>query len=84
MPLAHSARTLPSVSLPSSVVRSIIRIARSSAQSFDSRLIERFLRLLDTLLDAHLVDAADTLDHRLDAVGATNPGAHQRAGLAFG
>ena len=34
----------PSVSLPSSVVRSIIRIARSSAQTFDSFLIERRLR----------------------------------------
>src|SRR6188474_2928921 len=45
MPFAHSARTLPSVSFPSSVVRSIIRIARSSAHNFDSRLIERFLRL---------------------------------------
>jgi len=41
IPFAHSARILPSVSFPSSVVRSIIRIARSSAQSFDSFLIER-------------------------------------------
>ena len=40
MPLAHRARTLPSVSLPSSVVRSIIRIARSSAHSFDAFLID--------------------------------------------
>ena len=39
--LVESARTLPGVSAPSSVVRSIIRIARSSAKSFDSRLIDR-------------------------------------------
>jgi hypothetical protein len=39
---AESARTFPGVSAPSSVVRSIIRIARSSANSFDSRLIDRF------------------------------------------
>ena len=39
---AQIATILPTVSLPSSVVRSIDRIARSSAQSFASRLIERF------------------------------------------
>ena len=39
---AQSAATLPGVSAPSSVVRSIIRTASSSACSFDSRLIERF------------------------------------------
>jgi hypothetical protein len=43
MPFAQSARTLPAVSFPSSVVRSIILIARSRAHSFDSRLIERRL-----------------------------------------
>jgi hypothetical protein len=37
-----SAETLPGVSEPSSVVRSIMRTARSSANSFASRLIERF------------------------------------------
>src|SRR5947209_19062814 len=42
MPFAQSAATLPGVSLPSSVVRSMQRIARSSAQSFDDFLIERF------------------------------------------
>src|SRR5438270_5328541 len=41
MPFAHSAATLPGVSLPSSVVRSMQRIARSSAQSFEDFLIER-------------------------------------------
>ena len=39
---AESARTFPGVSAPSSVVRSIIRIASSSAKIFDSRLIDRF------------------------------------------
>src|ERR671918_2834119 len=37
-----SWRTLPGESTPSSVVRSQQRIATSSAQSFDSFLIERF------------------------------------------
>ena len=41
---AHNAATLPGVSAPSSVVRSIIRIARSSAASFDPFLIDRFAR----------------------------------------
>ena len=40
--LVHSAVTLPRVSCPSSVVRSHIDTASSSAKSFDSRLIERF------------------------------------------
>jgi hypothetical protein len=39
MPFDESAATLPGVSAPSSVVRSIIRTARSSAKSFASRLI---------------------------------------------
>ena len=38
----QSAATFPGVSWPSSVVRSIIRTASSSACTFDSRLIERF------------------------------------------
>src|SRR5262245_8307109 len=42
MPFEVSAATLPGVSAPSSVVRSIIRTARSSANSFASRLIDRF------------------------------------------
>src|ERR671922_205113 len=37
-----SEATLPGVSAPSSVVRSVMRTARSSANTFDSRLIERF------------------------------------------
>src|SRR5262245_19152588 len=42
MPFDVSAATLPGVSAPSSVVRSIIRTARSRANSFASRLIDRF------------------------------------------
>ena len=42
MPFEVIAATLPGVSAPSSVVRSIIRTARSSANSFASRLIDRF------------------------------------------
>src|SRR6478735_492570 len=41
--LTHIARILPGVSFPSSVVRSIIEIARLSAHSFDAFLIERRL-----------------------------------------
>src|SRR5256885_13142932 len=37
----HIATILPTVSVPSRVVRSVHRIARSSAQSLASRLIER-------------------------------------------
>src|SRR5436189_220758 len=40
----QSAATLPGVSAPSSVVRSMQRIASSSAKSLASRLIERFAR----------------------------------------
>ena len=40
--LRAERRTFPGVSAPSRVVRSIIRIASSSAKSFDSRLIDRF------------------------------------------
>src|SRR5947209_8597821 len=41
MPFEQSAATLPGVSAPSRVVRSIIRMARSSAQTLDAFLIER-------------------------------------------
>src|SRR5690348_4754142 len=44
MPLAQSAAILPGVSEPSSVVRSMQRIARSSAQSFDDFLIDLLAR----------------------------------------
>src|SRR5256885_324426 len=40
-PLAQSPATLPAVSAPSSVVRSMHRMARSSAQSLDALLIDR-------------------------------------------
>ena len=59
MALAHMARTLPGVSFPSSVVRSIIRMARSRAHSFEAFLIERLLQPVDAQLDADLVDGAD-------------------------
>src|SRR5215831_1210396 len=42
--LAHSPRTFPGVSAPSSVVRSTMRTAISSAHSLASRLIERVAR----------------------------------------
>src|SRR5690349_15618426 len=45
MALAQSAATLPGVSWPSSVVRSIHRMARSSAHSLEDFLIERLARL---------------------------------------
>src|ERR1700682_3522928 len=41
IPFAQSAATLPGVSEPSSVVRSMQRIARSRAHSFEDFLIER-------------------------------------------
>src|SRR5215472_17130756 len=41
MPLAQSAVTLPVVSEPSSVVRSMQRMARSRAHSFEAFLMER-------------------------------------------
>ena len=61
----QSAAILPGVSAPSSVVRSIIRTARSSAKSFDSRLIER-VASRGALLDGDLVDRADPRKPRLE------------------
>ncbi len=52
----QSAAIFPGVSAPSSVVRSIIRTARSSAKSLDSRLIERRDKRRRALLDRDLVD----------------------------
>ena len=43
--LAHSPRTLPGVSAPSSVVRSTIATAVSSAHSLASRLMDRVARV---------------------------------------
>ena len=57
---------LPGVSCPSSVVRSIIRIASSSANSFDSRLIDRRASDRGTFLDRDLVDGADARKTRLE------------------
>lgn len=44
MPFAHSARTLPAVSAPSRVVRSIIEMARSMAYAFAVVLTDRVPR----------------------------------------
>src|SRR2546428_7545449 len=44
MALAHMAATLPGVSAPSRVVRSMQRTARSSAHSLEDFLIERLAR----------------------------------------
>src|SRR6266487_1530906 len=44
IPFAHNAAILPGVSMPSRVVRSMHRIARSSAHSLDDFLIERLAR----------------------------------------
>src|SRR4051812_43344053 len=44
MPLAHSARTLPGVSAPSSVVRSTMEMARSIASALADFLIDRVAR----------------------------------------
>ena len=57
--LTHIARILPGVSFPSRVVRSIIRIARSSAHIFEAFLIDRRFSEVDALLDADLVDGRD-------------------------
>ena len=62
----QSAATLPGVSAPSSVVRSIIRTARSSAQSFESFLIERFASDAGALLERDRVDRADAREPRLE------------------
>ena len=57
MAFAPSARTLPGVSAPSSVVRSIIRIARSIAYALAVVLIERVREVCGPLLRADLVHA---------------------------
>ena len=58
-PSRRAPTTLPGVSAPSSVVRSIIRIARSSAASFDV-LLDRALReLAGARLERDRVDRAD-------------------------
>ena len=77
---AQSAWTLPGVSLPSSVVRSIMRMTRSSAQSFDSLLMERLAERGDPLLDPDLVDRADPPEQAAKTQGASIPGPHQVVG----
>ena len=57
--LPASARTLPGVSAPSSVVRSTHRIARSSAAAFDDVLIERPASDAGARFEHHRVDRRD-------------------------
>ena len=83
MPLAHRARTLPSVSFPSRVVRSIIRMARSSAHSLDSRLIDRRCRLATRSSMPTWSTPPDPLEHRLQRISAPDPGAHERIRLSL-
>ena len=66
MPFDVSAETLPGVSEPSSVVRSIIRTARSSAKSFASRLIDRFASVAARSSTRDRVDRADARQPRLE------------------
>ena len=54
------------MSAPSSVVRSIIRIASSSAKSFDSFLIERFASESARAFERDRVDGADPRQPRLE------------------
>ena len=62
----QSAATLPGVSEPSSVVRSMQRIASSSAKTFASFLIERFASARGALLERDRVDRADPRQPRLE------------------
>ncbi len=54
------------MSAPSSVVRSVIRIASSSAKSFASFLIERFASDRPRALERDRVDGADPRQPRLE------------------
>src|SRR5213592_890601 len=65
MPFEHSAATFPGVSWPSSVVKSIIRIASLSACTFDSRSIKReskvqALKLAIRMMDLTTLEGQDT------------------------
>ena len=68
-PSGTGARILPGVSFPSSVVRSIIRIARSRAHSFEARLIDALAEPVDALLDADLVDRRQPTEDRAEGPG---------------
>ena len=84
MAFAQRARTLPGVSFPSRVVRSIIRIARSSAQSFDSLLDRALLQRVDALLDADLVDGGDPAEQGAQRARPAVPRADELAGALAG
>ena len=81
---AASARILPGVSFPSSVVRSIIRIARSRAQSFEAFLIERFFRLSTRSSTPTWSTRADAAEQRARARQAGRPTSGRARGRARG
>src|ERR687888_2769067 len=66
-----SAATLPGVSAPSSVVRSIIRTASSSANTFASRLIERFAS--DAARSSSATASTEPMRGNRGSSGSSNP-----------
>src|SRR5919197_4313344 len=66
-----SASTLPGVSWPSSVVRSIMRTASSSANTFASRLIERFAS--DAARSSSATASTEPIRGSLGSSGSSNP-----------
>ena len=81
MPLRQSARTLPSVSFPSSVVRSIIRMASFERPDLAGLLDGTRLERRDALVDAHLVHATDPVQERAGRARPADPGVHEGGGL---
>src|SRR5438552_6934484 len=82
--LAHIATTLPGVSEPSRVVRSMHRMAKFSAQSFDSRFIERLASdaarssiptasTEATLPSSEVIEAGEAADERSISVAMRSP-----------
>src|SRR5205823_5768285 len=71
MPFDASAATFPGVSAPSSVVRSITRIARSSANTFESRFIERVAS--DAARSSSATASTDPSRGRRGSSGSSNP-----------
>ena len=71
MAFDESAATLPGVSAPSSVVRSIIRTARSSANIFASRLIERFASV--AARSSRATASTDPIRGSRDSSGSSKP-----------
>ena len=81
IPFWQRAWTLPGVSFPSRVVRSIMRMARSSAHSLLSRLMDRFARLPTRSTTRDLVDPADPAEPASEATGVPVPRPHERLRL---